>query len=97
MSDYTKHAYEGETYNFSYDRQLASYGNNWQQSKQYIVSDKTITWADGRRQKLNHLERPQLYFENDKPVALICAADTLDANGVRQTFNIQIPIVVSEY
>jgi hypothetical protein len=43
---------------------------------------------------LLHLERPQLYFENGAPVTLLCAADTLDEKGVRQTFNVQIPIIV---
>ncbi|WP_316793357.1 glycoside hydrolase family protein [Pedobacter frigoris] len=71
-------------------------GLDWVQSKQAIISDKTITWVNERVQKLTHLERPQLYIENGKPVTLLCAGDTLDAKGVRQTFNVQIPISVTE-
>ena len=41
-----------------------------------------------------HLERPQVYIEDGKPVALLCAADTLDENNVRHSFNVQIPLKI---
>jgi hypothetical protein len=69
-------------------------GIDWKPAKNYFISDRTIEWENGRKQQLLHLERPQLYFENGAPVTLLCAADTLDEKGVRQTFNVQIPIIV---
>jgi len=71
-------------------------GIDWRPSAHCMVSDKTVTWADGHSKKLSHLERPQLYIEDGHPVALLCAADTLDSGGVRQTFNVQIPVTVTE-
>ena len=73
----------------------SSDGFVWNQSKNHLVSDRTIEWENGKVEKFLHLERPQLYFENNIPVTLLCAADTLDKNGVRQTFNLQIPITMA--
>ncbi len=67
-------------------------GFDWKPSKHHLVSDRTLTWADGKVQKLEHLERPQLYFENGVPRVLLCAADTRDQEGIRRTFNVQIPV-----
>ena len=50
----------------------------------------------GKKQKFTHLERPQVYIENGEPVALLCAADTLDANNVRQSFNVQLPLIITK-
>jgi hypothetical protein len=69
-------------------------GFDWNLSKKHLISDRTIEWENGKVEKFLHLERPQLYFENNIPVTLLCAADTLDGNGVRQTFNLQIPITM---
>lgn len=68
----------------------------WDKAKNYHISDRTITWDDGTAQKLDHLERPQVLFENGTPIALICAADTYDENNVRQSFNVQIPLQISK-
>ncbi len=65
-------------------------GIDWKQSPHVLVTTPEITWADGRKQKLAALERPQLYFENGKPVALFCAA--ADHNNRDGSFNIQIPL-----
>lgn len=67
-------------------------GFDWKLAKNPLVSTLKIEWANGRTQKVEHLERPQLYLENGRPVALLCAADTLDENGVIQSWNVQIPI-----
>lgn len=67
-------------------------GFHWKLSKNALVSTLQILWADGRTQKVKHLERPQLYLENGKPIALLCASDSLDANGILQSFNVQIPV-----
>ncbi|HEX9600697.1 MAG TPA: glycoside hydrolase family protein, partial [Mariniflexile sp.] len=67
-------------------------GYDWNLSDNPLVSKLQIEWENGEIQKLNHLERPQLYFENNIPIALLCAADIIDDNGVIQSFNVQIPV-----
>ena len=63
-------------------------GLNWEMAPNPLVSALEIKWKDGTLQKLEALERPQLYFENGKPVALLCAVNvTLD-----HSFNVQIPL-----
>lgn len=69
-------------------------GFDWRPSRFHFISDRTLRWEDGRVQQFTHLERPQVYIENGKPIALLCAADTLDEKGVRQSFNIQIPLKI---
>jgi len=65
-------------------------GIDWKQAKHVFVTTPEIRWADGRVQKLNALERPQLYRENGKHVALFCAgAENKDRDG---SFNVQIPL-----
>ncbi|GAA4236426.1 hypothetical protein GCM10022291_20730 [Postechiella marina] len=67
-------------------------GFDWNLSKNALVSKLEIHWEDGTIQKVDHLERPQLYIENGKPIALLCASDIKDKNGVLQSFNVQIPL-----
>lgn len=67
-------------------------GFDWKLAKNPLVSKLEITWNDGTVQKVKHLERPQIYAENGKPIALYCAADTLDTKGVLHAWNVQIPI-----
>jgi hypothetical protein len=67
-------------------------GFDWSLSKNALVSKLEISWKDGTKQKVEHLERPQLYIENGKPIALTCASDIKDENGILQSFNVQIPI-----
>lgn len=71
-------------------------GIQWNKAKHFHISDRTITWDDGRIQQLDHLERPQVLFDNGKPIALVCAADTYDEDNVRQSFNVQIPLIISK-
>lgn len=73
-------------------------GIQWNKAKNFTISDRTITWEDGRVQKLDHLERPQVLFDNGAPIALVCAADIYDENNIRQSFNVQIPLhITKEY
>lgn len=74
------------------DRIVKEKGLNWELSKNPLVSTMKIEWVN-RTQKVAHLERPQLFFQNEQPIALMCAADTLDENSVRQSFNVQIPVI----
>jgi len=71
-------------------------GINWKEAKYFQVSDKTITWEDGSKTKFEHLERPQLFFEDGKAKVLLCAADSLDVNNILHSFNIQIPIEITK-
>ncbi|MEM8944855.1 MAG: glycoside hydrolase family protein [Planctomycetota bacterium] len=70
-------------------------GVDWHPAKYHEVSDLTVTWEDGTIEQLDHLERPQVVVENGVPAVLICAADRFDNNNVRQSFNIQIPLIVT--
>ena len=65
-------------------------GFDWRLSTHPLVATTEIIWADGRRQKLNSLERPQLWFDKGKPAALLCAADVDHSRS--HSFNLQIPL-----
>ncbi|MDO6492702.1 MULTISPECIES: glycoside hydrolase family protein [unclassified Cellulophaga] len=71
-------------------------GIKWEQGKYFNISDRTVVWEDDTETKFDHLERPQVYLENGEPLALLCAADTIDVNNVRHSFNIQIPLKISK-
>lgn len=72
-------------------------GIDWNPAKEHMVSDLEITWENGRYDKLAHLERPQLYIEDGKVVALLCAADSLVGDDKRRVpFNVQIPVVLKK-
>ncbi|MDV7185892.1 glycoside hydrolase family protein [Lutibacter sp. TH_r2] len=71
-------------------------GLDWKKSKYHEISERIITWENGREQQFKHLERPQVVLENGEAVALMCAADTLDVNKVRHSFNIQIPLKITK-
>jgi hypothetical protein len=70
-------------------------GIDWHPAKHHEISDRTVTWEDGTSQKLDHLERPQVVLENGVPVALTCAADRIDSNNIRRSFNVQIPLIIT--
>ncbi|SDX89177.1 Glycosyl hydrolases family 43 [Lutibacter oricola] len=70
-------------------------GLDWKPSKHHEISDRIVTWENGREQQFTHLERPQVVVENGEAIALMCAADTL-VNKVRNSFNIQIPLKVTK-
>jgi len=65
-------------------------GFDWKLAKHPLVTTPEVTWADGRKQKLEALERPQLLLENGLPIALFCAA--ADNKARDGSFNIQIPL-----
>ncbi|MGQ1788099.1 glycoside hydrolase family protein [Saccharicrinis sp. GN24d3] len=67
-------------------------GFDWKLADNSLVSKLQINMASGELIKLKHLERPQIYRENGKPIALLCAADTMDSNGVLHAWNVQIPL-----
>ncbi len=63
-------------------------GLKWDVAPHALVSNLEVKWQDGRTQKMNLLERPQLLIENGVPIALYCAAD----EGTGSTVNLQIPL-----
>jgi hypothetical protein len=65
-------------------------GFDWKLSSHPLVATTEITWADGRKQKLHNLERPQLFFENGQPTVLLCAV--AENARMNHSFNIQIPL-----
>lgn len=46
---------------------------SWQPSEHVVAFTREITWDDGTIMEVRHLERPQLYIEDGKPVCLRCA------------------------
>ena len=71
-------------------------GHDWKLAQNPLVTDTTLRWADGRVEKVNRLERPQLYFEDGRPVALLAAVgipwDAPRFADVKHTFNVRIPL-----
>ena len=61
----------------------------WRLAPHAFVTGTTLRRESGEVQSLRYLERPQLYIEDGKPVALLAAAATLD---MKETFNVQIPL-----
>jgi sucrose-6-phosphate hydrolase SacC (GH32 family) len=59
---------------------------NWKVSKNALAFKMEIPWTTGT-QKVDRLERPQLYFENGVPKILF-AAGSVD----NKTFNVSIPL-----
>lgn len=88
--------FEGKKRLFSLVHYDSEDGITWNKGKYFDISDKTVTWEDGSTTKFDHLERPQVFIENGEPVALLCAADTIDVNNVRHSFNIQIPLKITK-
>jgi len=65
-------------------------GLDWKLASHPLVTDLTVTWENGTTQKVRALERPQLFFEDGKPVALLCACSPNETAD--HTFNVQIPL-----
>ena len=66
-------------------------GLRWKLATHPLVMTTTVVWADGREQKMNSLERPQLWLENGRPAVLLFAVDETPRR--EHSFNIQIPLV----
>jgi hypothetical protein len=65
-------------------------GLDWKLSAHPLVATMEVQWANGAKQKMNSLERPQLWLEKGKPAVLLCAADVSPAR--EYSFNVQIPL-----
>jgi len=65
-------------------------GFDWRLAKHPLVATTEIVWKDGRRQRQNSLERPQLFFEDGRPAVLLFATDT-DSRR-EHSFNVRLPL-----
>ena len=63
-------------------------GTNWKLSNYPLVSKTVLNWEDGTTQKVQLLDRPQLYIEKGKPRVLFCAVRVSE----NETFNVAIPL-----
>ncbi len=89
--------HEGKSNVFSLVHYDSEDGIHWKQSEYFEISDRTVMFTDGRKIKFDHLERPQVFIEDGEPVALLCAADSIDMNNIRHSFNIQIPLKITKH
>ena len=64
-------------------------GAGWKPAAHALVTGTSLRHESGEVQQLRYLERPQIYIEDGRPVALCCAAGTQD---MKETFNVQIPL-----
>jgi len=67
-------------------------GINWVSSEYSFAFDKEFMWEDGTIQKLDALERPQLFIEDGIPKVLCCAAAIEEDKFRENSFNVQIPL-----
>ena len=65
-------------------------GLDWEVAPHPLVTSRELVWANGSSQKLNRLERPQLWMENGKPTVLFCAAEETALQ--LHSFNVHIPL-----
>ena len=65
-------------------------GLDWKLASHPLVATTEIAWADGRKQKMHALERPQLFFENGQPTVLLFA--TTESKLSETSFNVRIPL-----
>lgn len=64
-------------------------GVDWQLAPHPLVSDLSLKWEDGTKQKFIRLERPQLFFEDGVMRALLVAVN----EAPEHSYNIQIPLL----
>ena len=65
-------------------------GLHWQVADSPLVSRRVIPWANGEKQPVHRLERPQLWFEQGRPTVLFCAAE--ETKDRKHSFNVHIPL-----
>ena len=65
-------------------------GFDWKLATNPMVTTTEIRWADGSKQAVHYLERPQLFFEDNRAAVLLCAV--ADVAGVPSSYNVQIPL-----
>jgi hypothetical protein len=66
-------------------------GLKWEPSDNPLASKLEIKWEDGTVEKVAHLERAQILFEEGTPIMLYCAS-AIDDPYTSRTFNVHIPL-----
>ena len=64
-------------------------GLDWRLAAHPFVAVTEVAWEGGTVQKLEALERPQLWFDGGRPAVLFCAAAEPKGGA---TFNVAIPL-----
>jgi hypothetical protein len=62
-------------------------GVTWHPSKPALVSRRMIHWSDGTQEKVDRLERPQIWLKNGKPAMLFLA---VRKGG--HSYNVHVPL-----
>jgi hypothetical protein len=62
-------------------------GHDWAPSEPVLVSTKTIKWSDGTVEKVDRLERPQIWLKDGQPAMLFLAA-----KKGNHSYNVHIPL-----
>lgn len=65
-------------------------GFDWKLARHPLVATTEIKWADGTTEKMNSLERPQVFFEDGRPAVLLFATDGPQRG--QHSFNVRIPL-----
>lgn len=66
---------------------------DWNLCDPPVAFCRELFWENGTVEPMFRMERPQMYIENGKPVALMCACmPEGQENHITDTFNVQIPI-----
>lgn len=65
-------------------------GYDWNTAENPFAFGKTIRWDDGTITECHRLERPQIYFENGKPKALLCAVG--EDKELKFAYNVRIKL-----
>lgn len=65
-------------------------GFRWKLSKHPLVTTPQVNWQEHGLEKIERLERPQLWLKDGVPAVLFCAAKDGD-----RTFNVHIPLTKS--
>ncbi|WP_249312833.1 MULTISPECIES: glycoside hydrolase family protein [Congzhengia] len=84
------HGYFTKTNGYSVALFESRDGIHWAPSDTPLAFTRELVYEDGQIQKVALLERPQLYFENGTPKALLCAC-AADENCT-DTFHVRIPL-----
>ncbi|WP_297089717.1 hypothetical protein [uncultured Draconibacterium sp.] len=72
-------------------------GYDWKlDSTNPLASKLQIKWEDKGIKQVDFLERPQIYIEDGKPTAILCAALTYTDDGREILRNVQIPLIIKE-
>ena len=70
-------------------------GLNWEPADHPLASALEIKWEDGTVEKIAHLERAQVLFDEEQPIMLYCASSKGDP-FTSATFNVHIPLAIDK-